>query len=450
MILNSLKNLIGLALFGIVGVGVFANPVHAKTAETSYLMWQMPTNVVSFPVYVYQGDTQTAYLYSPTQQDFIGEYDPSSTTASYDLYFQDTSDNWFGCSVVLTNGKIDTSTTCAGTVISAPAKSSNVYTVGPGATAWPAATTPPNKHKAVNYSGRKITFVNNTDHEKIRIGQHCTKSANPNNLNCTNNQNLFEISRNGTAEFYVDGNGSIPSTSSLPGLISNGFTLTAYQHKKGDEWVKTGGYDAGQQPFATKIEFTHLKVDTKTVNSKKVQIPTGSTNFDISAVDGYNIAVAGYPDKPTYCTYTVPPENSNVLGAGKYSKKNLLAAIAGSETICNKSSQLPKGYSGTNHTPWDLVVKSDEQYEGCRSPCSYAIKTGDADADKFCCTGKYNSPSSCDQSKGTIGANNSTYVTNLKSPISKHVYRFAYDDAIGDFACPAETSFVIIFGIQDD
>ncbi|MCC9623124.1 hypothetical protein LPB41_15640 [Thalassospira sp. MA62] len=59
---------------------------------------------------------------------------------------------------------------------------------------------------------------------------------------------------------------------------------------------------------------------------------------------------------------------------------------------------------------------------------------------------KSSTSGSCDQAEGTVGANNSTYVTNLAHPASTHVYRFAYDDAIGDFACPAQTDFTIVFG----
>ena len=451
MVVKLAKSAFCLSLSLLAGLSFDASPSYADDTDdgknTSFLMWQMPTTGISFPVYVYENGAQTGYLYSTSQQAFVGAYDPSSTTASYDLYYQDTSGDWHGCTIALKNGSIENTTkTCPGTVINPPVSSSNIYTVGPGAIAWPKATSTPTTHEAVNYSKRKITFINNTDHANIRIGQHCTVSDNPNNKNCANNQKLFEIAQNDKAVFYVDGDSSTPSNSPLFGLTSNGFTVTAYQHENGGDWVQTGGYGKGQRVYATKIEFTHPAVKHQSTNGKQVQIPTGATNFDISAVDGYNISVSGYPEKPTYCTYTVPPEGSNVLGAGKYSENSVLASINANKTICESSSQLPSGYDKNNPKPWNLVVEKNGQYQGCKSPCSYATENKDPDAAKFCCSKPtYHSPAACDQQPGVIGANNSTYVTNLKSPITNHVYRFAYDDAIGDFACPAETNFVVVF-----
>ena len=423
----------------------FSLPVcaHAAATTTSYLMWQLPGSAISFPVYVYQNDTQVDYLYATTQQAFLGDYAPGATNANFTLYYQDSNAAWHGCNMVLTNGQIATTTTCPGAVINKPVANSNVYTLAMGAIAWPAIDQAPTNPTNVDYAKRKITFKNDTQYAQIRIGEHCTVSANPDNSNCANNLNLYEIAKGESATFYVDGDGTTPAQTPLAGLTSYGFTVTAYKKSASDDWVETGGYGKGETPYATKIEFTHKAVPIK----NGAPSPEGSTNFDISAVDGYNISVTGYPAKPTYCTYTVPPENSNILGAGKYGPDIFLARITDSEKTCQSSSQLPQGYNkGDAPAKWDLTVTSNGKYQGCMSPCSYAKVNNDSNQDLFCCAGKYKSSKTCDQATGVIGANNSTYVTNLAPPVSTHVYRFAYDDAIGDFACPAQTDFMIIFG----
>ena len=437
---------------------VFANSATAKNV----LMWQLPSGGITYPVYVYQNGKQIDYLYGPTQQAFIGDYS-SSTSGIYDLYYSVTNlpvsnraivskplINWFSCTLKIKNGAVDsTGTTCPGSVIDDPASNgaakSNVYTVTMGATAWPTSAVPTGA-VATDFGKRKITFENNTAYHMIRIGQVCTLSDNPNNTSkCKTTQNLFEITKGSSQTFTVDDKSQ--EGSSFPaGLKSYAFTVTAYQKKNGDNnIVQTGGYGAGQLPYATKIEFTSMPVDT--VNG--YQVPTGATNFDISAVDGYNISAKGYPTSPTYCTYTVPPENSNLLGAAKYSKSTPLAQISAGQSVCKTSSQLPAGTKVTAKNPaWDLQLNDTAgDYQGCMSPCTYAKSSGadSSSVDLFCCLGAYDTPDTCDQSAGTLGANNSSYVSNLVVPVSNHVYRFAYDDAIGDFACPAETDFIIEF-----
>jgi hypothetical protein len=99
--------------------------------------------------------------------------------------------------------------------------------------------------------------------------------------------------------------------------------------------------------------------------------------------------------------------------------------------------------------PWPLFVQSGGQFLGCRSPCSFATKSfgsGSAPMNQFCCAGSYDTPASCIVSSGSVGANTSTYVTNiLTSKQFQNVYPFGYGDAGSDYACPAETSFVVTF-----
>lgn len=409
------------------------SPTAVEAAGTQFLMWQLPASGIEFPVYVYSGGRQTDYLYGTAQQAFIGAYAAGATAGTYRLYYK-SGKHWRGCTLVLANGAVSPSpaTTCPGAVINPPAATSNVYTVAFGASAWPIAKAPTPTPVSPDYAKRKITFVNRTRYPMIQIGEVCTVSANPGNAKCANRSNLFRIARGASRDFTVG----------AAALSSYGFSMTAYQlppDKRGRPGaiVQTGGYGSGN-PYATKIEFTSLAVDT----SNGAPIPQGATNFDISAVDGYNVSVRGYPATSTYCTYTVPPENSNVLGAGLYDRSRPLARISASAAVCAASSQLPTAGGGG---AWPLTVSDGAgHFQGCMSPCTYATATANAQAPLYCCSGGYASPATCDQPPGQPGANTSTYVSNLATATT-NVYRFAYDDAIGDFACPASTDFVIEF-----
>ncbi|QEY17580.1 hypothetical protein D0C16_17265 [Cellvibrio sp. KY-GH-1] len=436
---------------------------NTQAAETSanasnFLMWQLP-NTVNFPVYVYKSGAQTDYIYGQTQQAFLGSY-PSGSDGTYTLFYQSANsgpsasfssasssslaNNWVSCVLALKKGAVDSSaTTCPGVVINNPVTGSNVYTVAFGASPWPGNAVPVSPINQ-DYGNRKITFKNNSAYANIQIGMVCTQSVNPNNPNCQNTQNLLQISNGNSADFFVDS--KTQEGQNFPaGLNSYAFTVTAYQTTSSAAWVNTGGYQAGGTPYATKIELTSAPVSTQ----QGAQYPQGATNFDVSAVDGYNISVKAYPAKPTYCTYTVPPENSNILGAGLYSNGSSLGELTISENLCLQSSQLPPTASNSQQSSstgaWNLAVKNSNNFQGCMSPCTYAKVYGNSAQDMFCCAGSFNTPATCDQPSGQLGANNSTYVTNLNPPVSSRVYRFAYDDAIGDFACPAETDFIIEF-----
>lgn len=412
-----------------------ASPTQAAAhVPASYIMWQMPASGVQFPIYVYSHGKQVGYVYAPSQQAFLGPYVPGKTNGNYQLYYSGGADSWNSCSVVLSKGRIDPKTTCQGVVVNPPQPKSNVYSIGLGAFAWPAAPTPPTGPKPVDYGHRTITLVNHTRYQTIWIGEHCTVSANPHNPKCANDQSLFEIPKGKSKLFTVDDKAQ-EGADYPAGLTSFGFTVTAYKDQ-GGHVIKTGGYGPGQNPYATKAEFTDLAVST--VNG--IQFPTGANNLDASLVDGYNIGVRLYPKTPAYCTFTVPPEGSNILGAGAYSKPHPLARFeAALPSLCKKSSQLP---AGKKTGAWDLTLSDKTGFQGCMSPCTYATKTWGADsgeAQQYCCSGAHGQPSTC--TKPPV----SSYVTNLAPPVSQNLYRFAYDDAIGDFACPAETDVIVEF-----
>jgi hypothetical protein len=426
----------------------YSHRAEAVKAVQSYIMWSLPATKIGYPVYVYNGKKQVGYIYGSSQQAIIGPYKPSGTTGSYDLFYQ-SDDGWHSCSVALQNGNIDVDqTTCPGAVINKPKVNgnakSNVWTIALAAIAWDNSGQPPSAVVNTDYGQRKITFINNTPYQMIQIGEACTTSDNPNNPKCTNTQNLFQIKKGQTAVLKVDD--PVQEGNSFPaGLKSASFFLSAYQNSAG-QIIETGGYRSGQTAYATKVELTALPV----AKNGNYQVPSGYNNFDVSLVDGYNIAVTAYPETTSYCTYTVPPGNSNILGAGQYGPQMVMAKFptngssSALSTACKESSQLPDGYKGTEPA-WILTLAAGKDFSGCMSPCTYARVHGSTEQGLMCCSGStYNTPAKCDQPAGRIGANNSTYVTELGST-SKNMYRYAYDDAIGDFACPPEINFVVVF-----
>jgi hypothetical protein len=459
---NNKKNIIikNLTVILILGWG-FSNT--SLAASKDYLMWQIPSSGISLPVYIYQNNKQIDYIPSISLQYFAGEYNPTSTSAKYNLYYKK-GKSWFGCELVLKKGIVDSSSTCSGAVINPPTTqngaTSNVYTVGFGASAWPAASKPSPKPVSNRYDNRTITFTNNTDYPMIQIGESCNPSNASNSAPSCQNSAIIATIKKGKSHIVTVGTN---------GLNSSAFYLSSYCNlktlakcgkaptiadcsfanpKPPTGWVCTGGYFPGQTPYATKIEPTILAVSNG--------VPDGASNVDVSAVDGFSLGVKFYPAEDEYCTYTVPPENSNVLGAGYYNIKAPLAQIAPQKSNslkvqCSNSSQLPAGNS--TDTKWDLAKLSKTgDFEGCMSPCTYATanvgKNGitQDDADRFCCKGNYNTPSSCNVAKGVIGANTSTYNENIQtSDHFQNVYGFAYGDAGSDYACPPETDFVVEF-----
>ncbi|CAA0098832.1 Uncharacterised protein [BD1-7 clade bacterium] len=438
-------------LFFALTLGLFVQS--ASVLADDYLMWQLPSTKISLPVYVYEGGKQVAFIPSDSLQYFAGKYKAGSTNATYDLYYQ-TGEQWNGCTLVLKDGSVDNTkgiTTCTGAVINPPGAKSNVYTTGFGAYAWSSVEAPSNP-LATDYTNRKVKLVNNTTYPLIQVGESCSVKVGSNKApSCQTNPIIATIANKSPNNTHV-------ITVDKDGLNSSAFYMSAYctassvkkcgtsptkaQCEKGTQgktWVCTGGYFAGQTPYASKIEPTILTVTNG--------IPDGASNIDISAVDGYNTTVKLYPEQGAYCTYTVPPENSNVLGAGYYDTATPLAEINppnGLEALCDSSSQLPAKYSGTI-SQWKLTkMDSAKKFEGCMSPCAYASKHKPKDKDRFCCTGSFDTPAACDAAAGDIGANTATYNSNVVSTFT-HVYGFAYGDAGSDYACPPETNFIVEF-----
>lgn len=454
--------IVGLCL-GLLASLISANGVFAAEAQ-AYLMWQIPGAGVSLPVYVYQNGAQVSYIPSDSLQVFAGAYTPGVTNATYDLYYQ-SGPQWHGCTLVLTNGSVASTSTCTGAVINPPVTqngaTSNVYTVGFGALAWPVATKPVPCPVTTDYGSRTITFKNNTKYPMIQIGESCNpKNATNSAPSCKNTPIVATIAKGkshvvtvgltglNSAAFYLSSfctAGPAAACGTPPTITQcSGATPTPPAN-----WVCTGGYFPGQTPYATKIEPTILAVTNG--------VPNGASNVDVSAVDGYSVGVKFYPASPAYCTYTVPPENSNALGAGYYSANAPFAQLVPASntslaTQCAGSSQLPAAYKGKKK-PWTLSkLSSTGVFEGCMSPCTYAtanVRSGGVTSgmvNQFCCIGSYNTPDSCNVTAGKVGANTSTYNTKIqKSAQFQNVYGFAFGDAGSDYACPPETNFVVEF-----
>lgn len=416
-------------------------------ALPNYLMLRPAGTPIGYPIYVYQSTpaqptpTQIAYMTGPSQQVFLGQYD-ATTNATYTLYYQQ-SGNWYVCSFSVVGMAQPTNVQgCTGVGIGAPATgqgivngqmvsvTSNAYPLGIGAYAWSPGPAPENP-QATNYTvSRTITFENKTNYDAIQIGMACTVSKNPSNPACQNTNALFTTGTigipKGLAAVYT-----IPSG----GIISSAFYVSAYLDN--GAWKKTGGYYAGEQPYATKFEPTWLPAGTPDPTTQVASVEP--SNIDVSAVDGFNFGATLYPTQPTYCTFTIG-EGSNVLGVDYYGPSTPLAKLTTTASL--SLFQLCQN-STTNG--WNLVkLTSSGDFAGCYNPCRYAkineATVGKDTMDKYCCRGQYGTQAIDCYGPGL--ASSSNFVSQL-SQYAQHVYTFAYSDSEGDYACPGMTNFVI-------
>jgi hypothetical protein len=417
-------------------------------------MWQMPASGISFPVYVYSNGKQVAYIPSDSLQVFAGPYAKGQTSASYQLYYQNDS-KWYTCSVILQNGAINNAvSTCAGAVINPPATYTdpttkvisygNVWTLAIPADAFPVAPQPPMNPAATDYSARTITFQNNTNYPMIHLhGTYCN-AFNPNPKDSS-----WQCPSYTTVDQNISAGASYVQTTNTNGMNSAAFHITAFctaasaadcpADMSGQYWTQVINPPQGTG-IPTKFEATILPVTNG--------VPNGASNTDLSAVDGYaNIGAIVYPVSPidptgpVYCTYTVPPENSNLLGAGTYSQSQPLAKIEPA-SVAQLQSLCPDG-AGSSVPAWNLQVLNGGAFTQCISPCQYALIHSGLNSDEYnqyCCAGPYNSPDTCTAPLA------SSYVKNIGATgVFNHVYTFAYSDAAGDYACPPETNLVVNF-----
>ncbi|MCX7125703.1 MAG: hypothetical protein NTU49_08190 [Gammaproteobacteria bacterium] len=427
-------------------------------AAASYLRLSVPASQ-TFPVYLYQQQAngtlnQLAYIAGSSQLVYLGSYD-ATTSGNYQLYYSNSASpsGYDYCTISIAAGKVVSSINqCPGlgapTAITALPETiydrslyvqPNVYTLGLAAQAWSRAPLAPPTPQPTNYKqARTMTFVNNTQYQAIKIDEGCTVSANPNNPNCKN-ATLFTIPQGKSKVFTVDD--PAQEGESFPaGLISSSFYVSAYEDSHG-KWVETGGYGFLQTAYATLMEATWqgFSNDPNGSGIRWIQ----EDNIDASTVDGYNFGVRIYPQFPTYCKATIGGKNTNAEGDDLYSEQNPITQLVPQnneslQDLCNSSSQLQ---SGQKSGAWSLAKLSKSgDFQGCYSPCQYATINHLPSADEYCCHGAFGGWQSCDAAGF---ANNSSYVTNMNPPISQGVYRFAYDDATGDFGCPDMTNYVV-------
>ena len=423
-----------------------------------HVMLTVPaSNNVNYPVYVYRENsdstlTQIGYYMHAGQQLILDKYS-SELSANYVLYYNAGTfanpQQWYSCTLSLLNGQLNpkqASNACSGIGFNQNAAVGNiqagVYDLAIGANPWPQSNAPVPAAQPLLYQYRTITFVNNTQYKNIWIGEACTQADNPGNKNCINQNNIVQIPQGQPHVFQIDYNG----------LISGAFYVSAYENSAGKK-VNTGGYfndHSGGHTYATKFEVTAPTMTFATNASAPVigvtpVLNVVGSNFDFSAVDGFNIGIVTYPNPPALCTYTIGVEGgpfaASTFSAAKPMATLLPTSGLSLSQLCQNSSQLPS--TDTTDTPWVLSVfsKKSQDFLGCLSPCSYAVVNygaNSAQANQYCCGGSYNSPSAC-----TV-APTSSYVQNLHQN-DTHVYTFAYDDHNGDFQCPTTTNLTVSF-----
>ncbi|KAG5869074.1 hypothetical protein JTB14_001266 [Gonioctena quinquepunctata] len=130
----------------------------------------------------------------------------------------------------------------------------------------------------------------------------------------------------------------------------------------------------------------------------------GQDFYDISLVDGFNIAVS------------IEPVGKN--GDGGY--------------VCEKAAC---AYHLNDECPQELQLTSEHGVLGCKSAC-LAL-----DTDQYCCRGAFGTPETCKSSLWPVD-----YPSFFKSrcPLA---YSYAYDDHSSTFTCPNVGTYIITFGI---
>ncbi|KAJ8942403.1 hypothetical protein NQ318_014449 [Aromia moschata] len=125
--------------------------------------------------------------------------------------------------------------------------------------------------------------------------------------------------------------------------------------------------------------------------------------YDISLVDGFNIAVAFEP----------------VGGSGD-----------GGEYSCKKASCM---YHFNDDCPDALKLNTEHGVVGCKSAC-LALNT-----DQYCCRNAYGTPDTCKSSEWPVD-----YPSYFKTHCPD-AYSYAYDDHKSTFTCKAE-KYIVTFG----
>ncbi|PGH28229.1 hypothetical protein AJ80_00120 [Polytolypa hystricis UAMH7299] len=211
------------------------------------------------------------------------------------------------------------------------------------------------------------------------------------------------------------------------------------------------------QPPATLAEFT-------------LESESRQTFYDISLVDGYNVAMGiiallDYPNNTSASQSILPNQTNPVcIGSPHFLARNddfhmdSDFANATSPTADPKSKQsksqphlLPLERSQSLKTvrrwcPWDLQLQPPEKpgygiypypddhierplFNPCYSACAKDNKP------EHCCAGKYNSPKKC----------RPNFYSEKAKKICPDAYSYAYDDETSTFAIPSGSGFEVVF-----
>lgn len=181
----------------------------------------------------------------------------------------------------------------------------------------------------------------------------------------------------------------------------------------------------------------------------------GSSYYDISMVDGYNLPMAIVLVANGQSSLSSIPANetnpSCVASVGDLASQNYNPYRSGSQTFLgtNSASQLPFDTSVTSSQvaqwcPWDLQVNPPSSpgdgvypypdgniqrptFNPCFSACAKYSKP------EYCCTGQYG-PGQCSPN----------YYSSAAKSVCPDAYSYAYDDQDSTFIVPAGAGFQVV------
>lgn len=181
------------------------------------------------------------------------------------------------------------------------------------------------------------------------------------------------------------------------------------------------------------------------------------TYFDISLVDGYNLPLAiSLVTTGQASTDDIPPNltSPSCIGtASELAPAGYNPYTSGMSTFLGTNASFPLPFDNTVSTstvadwcPWDLQVNTPKSpgdgvypypdsniarpaFDPCYSACAKY------NSDKYCCNGKYNSPSAC----------KTNYYSTAAKNVCPDAYSYAYDDQTSTFIIPSGAGFQVTF-----
>lgn len=320
---------------------------------------------------------------------------------------------WQSCILgINAQGDLDNAnTTCAGTVTSGkPTHTNGVPEFSFGAAMFAQANcgTPPAKMSATNVlPARSITYANGTSAQTVCL----QTDSSFNHPECTG-AGAYKVTPQ--SPYFITSSDLVNGSNSGVGQVSG------VQAKDGGEWINTGrGVSTNAQVYATNLEYT--------VWPQHTQSTMGPTTIDISLVNGFNVGATLTPDRDCVCS--VADTEGGVPYFVLYKAGVPMASFPNPQTVF--SNLCPQGSGAPTSLGLDY---------GCYSSCSKARYDQSANQDQLCCSGAYNTHSTCTDPP------TQTYVQNVDK-YSTRVYSWAFNDWRGTFTCESTASFT--FTITD-